>query len=132
MIVLLFAILFIICVVSMFTFSYRINSITSSLYGIQYPLIECSIPLTIQDEEVELYFDQDKLKNSFNNYLEREVAKYVDSYDVEYYFYNVENGGYCDIKNCQGVEIYFSASIMFGYEYKRTLKYEIKEGKIHE
>ena len=115
----------------MFSFSYRVNALTNILYSNLSPVVESSIPLTIQDEEINLYFDQEKLKINFENFLAREVSSYVDSYKVEYYFYNVENGGYCDNKNCQGVEIYFSAKIMLIYEYKQTLNYEIKEGKFH-
>lgn len=131
MILLCVAYIFISCVIIMFSFSYRVNALTNILYSNLSPVVESSIPLTIQDEEINLYFDQAKLKINFEKFLAREVSSYVDSYKVEYYFYNVENGGYCDNKNCQGVEIYFSAKIMLIYEYKQTLNYEIKEGKFH-
>lgn len=128
MILLLFAFVFISCVILMFSFSFRVNAITSSLYSNHIPLVESSIPLTMQEDEVVLYFDQEKLKENYKNFLEKEIEKYVDSYTVNYYFYNLENGGFCDVNNCQGVEIYFSAKIMLIYEYQQTLKYEIHRG----
>ena len=94
-------------------------------------VLEVSIPLTIQDEEVNLYYDQNALISSYESYLNKEMKKYVDSYNVKYYFYNTNDGGYCDIKDCRGVEIYFSANVMLGITYKRTLKYEIQESSFY-
>ena len=94
-------------------------------------IFETAIPLATDSNEYELYFDQERVKYRYERYLEKEAKRYVDNYKVEYYFYNTKDGGYCDENNCQGVEIFFSAELMLKINYKRTMKYEIKEGKIH-
>ena len=115
----------------MFVFTYRISSINRIITLSQKPIIESSIPLTVQDDEIVLYFDKELLKTNIDNYLEKEAKKYVEDYHVEYYFYNTENEGVCDVNDCQGVEINFEAKIMFGINYQRVMKYEIVEGLLH-
>ncbi len=114
-----------------FSLSYKINGLNRAIVFPQLSLFESSIPLTVQGEEIVLYYDQELVKKTYENYLEKNIKKYVDSYKVEYYFYNTKNGGVCDVNDCQGVEIKFSAELMFGINYERVVFYEIQEGKIH-
>jgi len=127
--VLFLAVILINCVFLMYSYTYQINGINRTIVATPRAIFETAIPLNVEDEEVTLYYDQDFLKEEYESYLDRELLKYTDSYEVEYYFYNTSNGGFCDVSNCQGVEIKIEAKVMFSLTYKRTMKYEIKEGK---
>ena len=116
----------------MSSFVYKINGVNRAIIQSPLSIFETSIPLTMQSDEVTLYYDQDRLKTNYENYLDRELKKYVDNYIVEYYFYNTKDGGYCDIYNCQGVVIKVEAELMFKLTYKREMKYEITESKYYE
>ena len=114
----------------MFTYTYQINGINRTIIATPTSIIESSIPLTTSSETPVLYYDQDSLKNNYQTYLDRELKKYTQEYEVEYYFYNTSDGGFCDVTNCQGVEIKVEAKVLFSFPYSRTMKYEIVEGDI--
>lgn len=125
----LFLIFFLICSsYLMLSYSYVLNGLNRTITNTPKSIFETAIPLTTHEEMVVLYFDQKILIQNYNSYLEKEVTKYVENYEVNYYFYNTQDGGFCDVTNCQGVEIEFSASIMFNYRYQRVMDYEIEEG----
>ena len=115
----------------MSSFVYKINGINRSIIQTPHAILEKSIPLTMQKEEVTLYYDQETLKNSYESYLDRELKKYTENYTVSYYFYNTQDGGFCDVTNCQGVVIKVEAKVMLGITYKREMKYEITESDFY-
>ena len=129
--ILYLSIIFINYIVLIYTYTFKLSGINRVIITTPLSVFESSIPLIMQDEEIGLYYDQDELKKSYENYLDRELRKYTDSYEVTYYFYNTENGGYCDINNCQGVIINIEAKVMFNMTYKREMKYEITESKYY-
>ena len=114
-----------------FSYTYQINGLNRMIVNVPVLILETAIPLATDRKETELYFDQEMAIYEYERYLEKEAKRYVEKYEVEYYFYNTKDGGYCDVNNCQGVEICFSAELMLKINYERTMKYEIKEGKIH-
>ena len=114
-----------------FSYTYQINGLNRMIVNVPVHILETAIPLATDRKETELYFDQEMVKYEYERYLEIEAKRYVEKYEVEYYFYNTKDGGYWDVDNCQGVEICFSAELMLKINYERTMKYEIKEGKIH-
>lgn len=113
-------------VVSFFSFTVRLNGLNRTLSNIPKQIFECAIPLANQDDEEYLTYDKAKVEEKCNEYFDATVYKYVSSYLVRYYFYNTENKGVCDIKDCQGVEIYFEAPITSFYIYKNQMFYEIR------
>lgn len=111
----------------MASYVYKINGINRSILQTPHSILETSVPLTMQKEEVTLYYDQETLKNNYEKYLDSELKKYTEDYVVSYYFYNTNDGGFCDVTNCQGVVIKVEAKVMLGITYKREMKYEITE-----
>ena len=130
MIVLLFGLLFASITFLFYSYSYNLTCLNQKISPLQIHLFEPCVPLTIQEGE-EPYFDQEMVIATYNAYFEKEVSQYVQDYEIKYYFYNTKDGGVCDIKNCQGVEINIEATLLFNREYKRTVYYEIKEGAKH-
>ena len=131
MIILFLALILIMTTFILFSFSYQINGINHIVTNTPHSIFEASIPLTTPEENIILYFDQETLKNEYENYLARELKKYSSNYEVSYYFFNTSDGGYCDINNCQGVEINLEVEIMLGMHYSRTMEYEITESKFY-
>ena len=115
----------------MFSFTYTYVGLNRTITSSPKSVFENSIPLTSSELDTSLYFDEEMVKNSYSKYLEKEVTKYVKEYEVNYYFYNTENGGVCEVKKCQGVEITFSCDILYFSHYKRVIFYEIREGVVH-
>ena len=58
-------------------------------------------------------------------YYQKEISKFTDDFTYEIYFYNKENGSMCVEDNCNAVEISFSASLIYSYQYHRTITYEV-------
>ena len=131
MILLYLSLLLIVSSFLMFNFSYNYNGVNKTILSIPLSIAESSIPLTMQDDELYLYYDQEKFKKTYEEYLEKEITKYVTSYEVNYYFYNTKDGGYCDVNNCQGVEVKIDAFIMYGFKYHRVMNYEITRSKLY-
>lgn len=130
MIMLLFGAIYISIIFMFSSYSYNLTCLNNTITPLQNHLLEPCIPLTIQEDE-EPYFDQDMVINTYNTYFKNEASKYVKDYVINYYFYNTKDGGVCDIKNCQGVEINIEATLLFFHDYKKTIYYEIKEGAKH-
>lgn len=115
----------------MYSYAYQISGINRTIVSSPRSIFETAIPLVADEKKVTLYYDQEKLKSEYQSYLDRELKKYTDSYTVDYYFYNTSDGGFCDVSNCQGVEITVEVKVMFNMDYTRTLKYEITEAKLY-
>lgn len=113
-------------VISLFSFTVRLNGLNRLITCSPKQIFESAIPLAHQDDKEYLTYDKEKVKEKYNAYLEATIYKYVSSYEVRYYFYNTENKGVCDINDCQGVEIYFEAPITSFYTYKNQMFYEIR------
>ncbi len=60
------------------------------------------------------------------SYYNKELSKYVDNYDASFYYYNLENHGYCDSRGCPAVEITVTSSLSFNYQYRRVMFYELR------
>ena len=126
MIITLLSIILATVVISLFSFTERLNGLNRSFYQTPKNIFECAIPLYNQDDEIYLSYDKEDLKRRHKEYLDATVYKYVTSYEVSYYFYNTENKGVCDLNDCQGVEIFFEAPITSFYTYKNHMFYEIR------
>ena len=112
--------------VCLFSFSYRISGLNRSLIYSPRQIFECAIPLIRADEEADPYYDKELVKSKYEEYLDSVVYRYVDTYNVDYYFYSPSTNGVCDVNDCQGVEIFFEAKVTSFYTYKSHMFYEIK------
>lgn len=127
MILFLFSVLFMICSFSLYSFTYRVNGVSRVITYTPPTIFEIAVPLTSDDEEPNFYFEREALKEKHKQYLDSSLSRYVDSYEVDYYFYNPNNNGVCEIDDCKGVEITFKTQITDFYKYENTMYYEIKK-----
>lgn len=109
-----------------FHFSYSINGINRLVLNTPIEFFNAAIPLVNDEEEIFLYFQQDILENNLNVYYST-LHRYSQKYEVNYYYYNLEDESICLSRLCQGVEIRVRCDIFLGFEYKRTMFYEIGE-----
>lgn len=113
-------------VFSIFSFETKLTGLTRTILNSPKSIFETAIPLVTEDDEFDPYLLKEDVKTKYNAYLDSTVYKYVKDYDVEYYFYNIDNKGACDIRDCKGVEISFSSYINMFYTYHYKTYYEIK------
>jgi len=107
-----------------FSFSYSVNGINRSVINTPIEYFNVSVPLSNDDEKINLYFDINKLEGLLNQYYEI-LVKYSSSYEVSYYYYDTDDNSYCIDKNCTGVEVGVSCKINYIFSYSRTMFYEI-------
>jgi len=123
MIIFFLGIVFTLCVFSMYSFAFKFDALNRTILNTPKTIFEYAVPLADVDDE--LYLDKEMVKEKYASYLDSVVYKYVDSYEVSYYFYDIETGGACDIRDCKGVEILFKAPISSFFNYKQKMYYEI-------
>lgn len=109
---------------NLFTISYQVNGINRVVIHTPIAYFEVSIPLANSDE---LYFDKVKLEERLMNYYSKSIEKYTHKYNVNFYYYNLEDESVCLGDKCRGVEITVDAGLMFYYSYTRTMFYQIEE-----
>ena len=119
-----FSLILITCVFSLYGLNFKVNGLNKLVTSIPKQVFEYSVP--VSEEELSLYFVQNKVKEKYEEYIEKHIYKYVDKYDVEYFFYNINDKGVCDVNDCQGVEISFKAPINTFYTYRYISYYEIR------
>ena len=113
-------------VISSFSFTYKYMGLNRCIINSPIQIVEASIfPITYAEEEI-LYIDKSTFKSKYKKYLDSQVYRYVNDYSVSYYFYSLNNKAACTTKDCQGVEISFSATIDYIYPFHRTIFFELK------
>ena len=61
------------------------------------------------------------------SYYQVVLPRYTKSYEVEFYYYNLEDESMCLTNTCDGVEITIDCKLNVTYNYHRVMFYEMKE-----
>ena len=109
-----------------FTFTYRYNGINRTFMEMPRSLLETSIPLVDDDEELIVHFYKEELIDKLTYYFDTHLDKYTDDYQVNYYFSNTGDESLCLTHFCTAVEINLKAKVLFFSEYDKTMRYEIR------
>ncbi len=120
----LFSLLIIMLSFTFFSFGYSLNGINRSVINIPNEYFNVSIPLFKENEDINLYFQKEKLEGFLDKYF-TVLYKYTPSYDVKYYYYNLDDQSYCFSDECQGIEIEVNCKIISLFDYHRTMFFEI-------
>lgn len=75
-------------------------------------------------EPVVPYYDKNILKEYVNDYLDKNISKYTNNYEITYTFFNKGNDLLC-FSNCQKVGITLKAQINYFYNYEKTQCFSI-------
>jgi hypothetical protein len=108
----------------LYSFSNKIISINRIVSSLPNSIFELSIDLINFDDE-HLYFDQEKLENNVNLYFHDNIEKYTSNYVLDYIFLKSSDYSICVDGKADAVRINFSTILQFGYEFSRSLTYEI-------
>ena len=88
-------------------------------------IFETSIYHNVDEEEPRVLMSKKIVIEKLDKFYQFEISKITENFTYEIYFYNKENGSMCVEDNCNAVEVSFSASLMYNYQYHRTIHYEV-------
>lgn len=112
---------------SSFSLTIRLERINRAVLYAPISLFEISIP-TVNVDENNLYFDKKKLERNVLTYFENNISDLCDSYEVDFYYYDQNDGSLCIGNECNAVEVTLTCTYSFFIDYSRTMKYEIHRG----
>lgn len=72
------------------------------------------------------YFTSRELITYLDDYYEKTLTRYVNEYEVSYYFYNQEDESMCIEDYCDAIEITVDCSLTFNHTFHRVMFYEIR------
>ena len=75
----------------------------------------------------EPHFDRDDFESIVMHYYDNIIPRYSKEYDVDFYYYNLEDHSMCLSNQCDGVEITIDCKLNISYTYHRVMYYELKE-----
>ena len=104
-------------------------SLSFSIQGLNRAIISTPIELmyrTVMYKGEDLVFNQREFEQDMLSYYNKSLARYVDTYDIDFYYYNIEDGSMCLTKTCNAVEISIECKLMMEYDYKRVMYYELR------
>ena len=104
-------------------------SLSFSIQGIKRALVCTPIELmhsTVLFKEDGVHFNKSKFEEVIISYFDNVIPRYAKEHDVEFYYYNLLDGSMCIEDDCDGVEITLNCKLTIGYEYSKTMFYEIR------
>ena len=106
--------------------SYEINGINRIVMSAPLSLYETTINLFDIDEDEGPYFDKEILEDNITSYFDYHLPRYVDDYDLSFYYYNPSNHSLDMDDECRAVEVTISAELVLATHYQKTMFYEIR------
>lgn len=73
------------------------------------------------------HFIRDDFEGLVLSYYEKTLPRYTKNYEVEFYYYNLNDQSMCLIDTCDGVEITIDCKLNATYNYHRVMFYEMRE-----
>lgn len=113
-----------------FSLTYQLGGINRTIVNMPKAVLEKALVLErVNSDKYYVYFDQDNLILSIQNYLDDNMSKYCDQYDIETNYYLPQlNNRPCTIDKCNGVNVTITCRILLAFDYSKTMYYEIVEG----
>ena len=104
-------------------------SLSFSIQGLNRAIINTPIELmyrTVTYLENDIIFNPSAFESDMISYYDKALARYVENYDIDFYYYNIEDGSMCLTSPCKAVEITIECKLMMEYDYKRVMYYELR------
>lgn len=105
----------------------RLSIVNRVVVNTPKELFLSSIPYVQEVDNIRIYFDQTKLRKNLNEYFDKNLGKYCQSYEYTLNFYEKDNQSYCVDNYCTSVELVFCASLTENNKFERTMYYYIVE-----
>ncbi len=112
-------------------FSLQIFTLNMQIQSLNREIINTPVQLLskcVMYEGSKVYFSSDVFEEILRPYYNKRIEKYTSEYEVEFYFYNLEDHSYCYNSGCEAVEVSVDCSLINNYHFTRTMNYQIKEG----
>ena len=110
-------------------FSLQFFTLNFSIQGLNRAVIYAPIELfypQIEERNNTGVIEIENFETEMMKYYNRALKKYVDEYDVSFYYYNPSDQSMCIDKYCKAVEVTVNADLILNYKYHRVMYYEIK------
>ena len=113
-----------------FSLTYQLGGINRTIVNMPKAVLEKALVLErVNSDKYYVYFDQDNLILSIQNYLDDNMSKYCDQYNIETNYYLPQlNNRPCTIDKCNGVNVTITCRILLAFDYSKTMYYEIVKG----
>ena len=115
---------------TIFSLGLQLQSINRIVFQTPKGLVERCVPMEYEEDYVP-HFDKALLISKLTSYYEKVLDRYTKSVDVDFFFYNVNDGSYCLTDECDGVKITINSKVSFSFVYHRTVYFEIREGNVY-
>ena len=109
-----------------FVYSFQINGLNRLVMSMPLSLYETAINMFGIDEEVGPYFDKEILEDNLTSFFSYHIYRYTDSYELNFYYYNIEDHSIDMDEECRAVEVKVTAPIILFQQYSKTMFYEIR------
>ena len=111
---------------NLFMMSYQVNGVNRLVLGAPMSLFETAIDMVNIDESEGPKFNHEILADNLTSYFDYSMPQYTDDYSLNFYYYNPTNHSVCLKPQCKAVEVTVNASLALGYQYSKTMYYEIR------
>lgn len=111
---------------NLFMMSYQINGINRLVIGAPLSLFETAINMYGIDFETGPYFDKEFLEDNITTYFDFHMPRYVETYELSFYYYNIEDHSIDMDDECRAVEVNIDTDLFLANHYHRTMYYEIR------
>ena len=109
-----------------FMMSYQMNGINRLVTNMPLSIFEAAIVVYEIDEDFGPYFDKDELEYYLTYYFSFNLERYVEDYDLEIYYYHVEDHSIDMSDTPKAVDVTLSTVIVLNKHYQKTMFYEIR------
>ena len=111
-------------------YSLQFFALNYSIQGLNRAIV--FTPIEMMYKSVSAYsetpdFNRKDFEYIIMRYYDHIIPRYSKDYEVEFYYYNLQDGSMCLTDTCKGVEITVNCKLNVTYQYHRVMYYELKE-----
>ena len=110
-------------------FSSQFFYLSYSIQGLDRAIIAAPIELFVRAVGAngsEMKYEKSELEKSFLSYYGKTLKRYVKDYQVDFYYYNIEDESMCLTDECSAVEVSVNCKLINTYDYSRTMYYQLR------
>lgn len=112
-----------------FMMSYQINGINRLVLNTPLSLFETAINFYEINKDVGPYFIKEELEDNITYYFDFHMPKYVEEYDLHFYYYHIEDHSIDMSDQPRAVDVTISTTVTMYTHYEKTMFYEIRSNR---
>ena len=109
-----------------FMMSYQINGINRLIIGMPLSLYETAVYMLDINDQTGPYFDKETLEDNLTSYFDFHMMRYVDDYELSFYYYNIADHSMDLDDEARAVEVTIDTYLILSRHYQKTMFYEIR------